>query len=110
MPQPKRQRTFEGESFSEQTIRMDGKTFRRCTFTECVLEIGGASFFTLEGNTFASCSWVFVDSASTTLTILAAMGQERSFRDMVEGVVNDVLSGNVKDHQEPDSPLPKLNA
>lgn len=56
-----------------ETVRLDGRHFIDCTFTDCILEYGGSEMI-LERTTFTSCRHVFFGHAFMTLQYLKVAG------------------------------------
>ncbi len=114
MPQPKRRKRVQGEGFDGQRVRLDGKRFERCTFTNCVLEIGGAASFELAGNSFdGRCRWIAVDAASTTLGMLAALYRDPGVRPLIDVTLRSIQDGTIGQDHPADWDLgapPKLDA
>jgi hypothetical protein len=55
------------ETFTEQTVVLDGQSFTECTFVQCVLVFRGEAPFALRGNLVdVTCRWQFEGAAALT--------------------------------------------
>jgi hypothetical protein len=48
-----------GQKFADQTISLDGGTFRDCEFVNCVLYFSGLLPVDLRGSSLSGCRWEF---------------------------------------------------
>lgn len=98
MPQPDRQpkqkpasmQVVRGQTFVGQTFRIDGRRFERCSFTDCVLEVGGTEVGTLTGCSLSRTGMMLVGAAETTIQQLSVMYSDPGFREIVEDWFRDV--------------------
>lgn len=65
---------YEMTVFENQTITLDGNTFKDCTFISCIIEYAGGEF-TLDGNTRMTGNWRvrFLGDARKTARLLLTL-------------------------------------
>jgi hypothetical protein len=62
------------ETFTAETIVLDGKVFRECAFVQCTLVFRGEAPFTLTGNLVdATCRWRFEGAAALTAAAMKSI-------------------------------------
>ena len=64
--------TYQNNSFSGETIELDGSAFRQCSFEDCTLRFCAAGSTELSGCTFAGSQLVADGAAKLTLSYLRA--------------------------------------
>lgn len=55
------------------TVRVDGNSFERCIFRNCVLEFGGTGEVRLVECEFYDSRWSFVGPAATTIQFMTGL-------------------------------------
>ena len=82
--------------FAHETVRVDGRAFYGCKFSDCEIEFaGGAPPRTIVGCEFARCRFTFVDGALNTFEWLHKLHRDEKWgRGTVEGVFKGIRSGN----------------
>lgn len=79
--------------FDNKEIRLDGQTFKGCTFNGCTLVFGGGHPPSLVENVFNRCSWKFDGEAANTLAFLAALRADGG-KEFVEAVIRRAGAAN----------------
>ena len=91
----------QGETFTNETVFLDGNEYLNCTFTNCELIFSGTAGVTLQGINFNSCRWTFHGPAGTTINFMTALYQA-GVTDMLEQTFENIRRGT---HRQPDAPL-----
>lgn len=83
---------FEGESFEDRQVRLDGNEYRRCVFRRCKLQFGAMEPVTAVDCSFEECDWMFTGAAALTVGFMTALYQagakqliERTFENIRHG-------------------------
>lgn len=86
------------ETFTDETVELDGADFVGCTFEGCELVYrGGEIPRRVEGNTFRDCRWRFEGAAGRTVRFMAAL--YRGLDDLGEQIVErtfDEIRGDAR--------------
>ncbi|SIO60095.1 hypothetical protein SAMN05444166_6265 [Singulisphaera sp. GP187] len=62
------------ETFTGETVVLDGKVYRECAFVQCILVFRGEAPFTLTGNMVdATCRWRFEGAAALTASAMKSI-------------------------------------
>jgi hypothetical protein len=80
-----------GQRFENQTISLDGATFRDCTFSNCVFLFSALLPVILEGSSFTNCRWEFVGPAANTMAFIRSL-YRRGETELVEAIFADARS------------------
>ena len=67
--------TFEKQTFTGETVELDGHTFVGCTFRRCVMVFSGTTEMSLTGCRFEDVEWEFGGPAARVLSFLHAIYQ-----------------------------------
>lgn len=89
-----------GQRFEDQTISLDGGTFRDCTFTNCVFLFSAVLPVILQGSSFDKCRWEFVGPAANTMAFIRSL-YARGEKELVEAIFADARSEQTHAHDEP---------
>ncbi|MEM9733394.1 MAG: hypothetical protein AAF903_07895 [Pseudomonadota bacterium] len=89
-------RRSEGKTFRGGQIRVDGRQFIKCTFTDCQMVYEGGLPPALVGCYFTNCQWAFGGSAIHTLGFLSGL-YAGGFDDLVENTFRGVRKGQFLD-------------
>lgn len=85
----------QGQTFTGQTIQIDGCTFIQCTFVKCNMSFSGLIPANIDRCTFdRDCTWSFRGPAHETLRFLAGLYQFGG-SNVVEATF-DVIRGKAK--------------
>ncbi|HXH79564.1 hypothetical protein [Nocardioides sp.] len=103
-------RVVQGQAFVGQTIRIDGRRFERCSFTDCVIEFGGAEIGSIAGCSLTRTGLAPVDAAETTLQQLALMYEDPGFREVIETMFDDVRGMFADEDAPSSSPVASFDA
>jgi hypothetical protein len=63
---------YQGATFTNETVVLDGNDYRNCTFTNCELVFRGTASVSLNGVT-ANCRWTFEGAAGLTVKFMTAL-------------------------------------
>jgi hypothetical protein len=91
-----------GQKFADQTISLDGGTFRDCEFVNCVLYFSGLLPVDLRGSSLSGCRWEFHGPAGNTIGFLRALSQ-RGEKGLIESVFADISQVG-EPHSHPGDP------
>ncbi|WP_406695504.1 hypothetical protein V5E97_31255 [Singulisphaera sp. Ch08] len=62
------------ETFTGETIVLDGKIYKECAFVECILVFRGEAPFTMTGNMVdVTCRWRFEGAAALTAAAMKSI-------------------------------------
>lgn len=62
------------ETFTGETIVLDGKAYKECAFVQCTLVFRGEAPFTMTGNMVdATCRWQFEGAAALTAAAMKSI-------------------------------------
>jgi hypothetical protein len=89
-----------GETFTNQSVVLDGNDYRTCTFTNCELVFRGTASVSLHGVTANNCRWTFAGAAGMTIKFMTALYQG-GFSDMIDLTFENIRRGS---HQQTDAP------
>jgi hypothetical protein len=92
---PKEYEVIEGKQFGVQRVKLDGRAFKRCSFSASELIFEGKMGFNLESNSFESPRFTFSEGAATTLAVLTTMYKDPSFKPLVEQTLNNIKIGKM---------------
>lgn len=59
-----------GNIYTNQRVILDGNSFEKCEFKNCILEFGATAPVSLVGNKISDCQWSFVGPAALTILFL----------------------------------------
>jgi hypothetical protein len=90
--------------FSNETVELDGQTFRDCTFDTCVLIYRGGQPPEISNCLFPKCEWRLEDAADRTLDFFGLL-----HRIGADDVVREVIATILKDDQFPLPPSEPFN-
>jgi len=79
--------------FVKETLSIDGDSFFNCQFEECQLVYSAALPFSMSGNNFHNCKWVFTGAAQATLSFMYAL-YHGGMKEVVEQTIENIRSGN----------------
>ncbi len=96
---------YEDETFSHQTIRLDGRQFRRCTFKNCVLDVHGTAPIELEDCTLDGCELELNGPAGLAIEFLHFLAQDPGSAHLVERVIEQIR-GSASTDTPPMTPTP----
>ena len=83
-----------GDTYINQKIVLDGKSFRDCIFQNCILIYGGGQL-SMVGNKLFGVKWEFVDAAARTLGLISSFYQSGdSSKIFVEELLSTFGKGN----------------
>ncbi len=64
-------KTIRGQTFSNQTVKVDGKRFIDCAFDGCIIQFGATAPFQIEGkSSIGNVQWSFVENAAATVHVM----------------------------------------
>lgn len=88
---------YDGNQFTDETIKIDEDEFTNCRFIGCRIVFTGAGQAKIENCVFDRCQWVFDGPAENTIQYLAAMsnGLGPGGREIVEGIFESIRKGGV---------------
>ena len=87
---------YEGQTFADEVIALDGNSFKDCRFSRCKLVFTGIADPILMGNHFdPACTYQFDGPALRTLQFLAALYADGGSR-LVEGTFESIRQGPPK--------------
>lgn len=84
--------------FADATVILDGATFTRCTFRNCVLVYAASSPLVLDGCSADGCTWHFDGAAERTINVL------RALRRLDPDVYDVIIDGGEEDDALRDPP------
>ena len=87
---------FEGQTFKNEAIKLDGNEYTNCTFEKCELIYAGYGSVSLAGNEFIGCKWTFIDSAQRTIQFMTAL-YHGGAKELIEKTIE-----NIRKSQHPD--------
>jgi hypothetical protein len=82
---------YENKKFVSQRVRIDGNSYRGCSFTGCELVFGAGAPVILVGNSFTKCRFVFDEAAKLTLVFLAGLYPQAT--DLIEATLQSIRTG-----------------
>lgn len=83
---------IENETFQGQTLQLDGKHFNNCHFVRCILQYAGNAVVQLKKDSFAECTFVFIDSARRTMQFISGLYQSGA-KQLFEDIFEDIRRG-----------------
>ncbi len=91
------ERTIIGETFSDLTIRIDGKHYINCIFERCRMEYAGGPPPVFDNCTLTDSGWWFDESAGNTIVFLQSMFNTfgKGGKDMVMQMLRFVFDSEV---------------
>ncbi|OCW56919.1 hypothetical protein [Hoeflea olei] len=84
--------SFRNRSFFEQSIGLDGSSFRDCVFTSCSISYCGGEIPSLSGCRFDGCTWQFGGPAANTIAFLSGM-HRGGFDRLIEATFEEIRRG-----------------
>ena len=101
--------TEQSKAFSSTIIDLDGRSFIKCSFTNCTFTYAGGKLPVISDCTFNDCRWQFAENAANTIAFLSGMYNggfdklvEDTFHEVRKGVVIEELQADRTGH--PDAP------
>jgi hypothetical protein len=88
---------IEGQKFGIQQVNLDGRKFINCKFNGTELLFSGENGFHLHGNDLTNIPFSVANHAAQTIVILQSLYKEEGFRQIVEGFIKDIQSGNISE-------------
>ncbi|UPR56967.1 hypothetical protein ITG10_00940 [Vibrio sp. ED004] len=78
--------------FENTTIGLDNTIYKKCTFTNCVIEYAGDGPISLESCEFNNCQWTLVGAAQNTMQFLSTMHHSMGDfgKQMVDATFNNI--------------------
>ena len=100
---------YRNQTFSDEKIDLDGKSFHGCTFENCELIFSGDRPPTFSDNRFVNTSFVLKENAIRTLYLLSNIYHAgEGGKEVVESLMDDIRNRNVHGHEVrtiiPDTP------
>lgn len=84
--------TFQGRTFTDQRIALDGNEYESCTFKNVTLVYAGGALPAIRNCAFEQFNLAFEGAAENTLAFLRALsGPQSGFRPIVEGTFKAIL-------------------
>lgn len=91
---------FRDQTFTNERIDLDGKSFHRCTFDNCELIFSGDRPPTFSDNRFVNTSFVLTEHAVRTVYLLSNIYHAgEGGRQVVESLMTDIKNQNVHGHE-----------
>ena len=90
----------EGETFTNETVVLDGNEYLNCTFTDCELFFHGTAGESLHGITLNDCRWTFDGPAGLTINFMTALYQA-GVTDLIDQTFENIRRGS---HRQPEAP------
>ncbi len=84
---------YQGRTFTNETVVLDGSDYRDCTFTDCVIVFHGTAAVSMNGVTTNNCRWTFEGAAGLTVKFLTALYQG-GFSEMIEMTYENIRRGS----------------
>jgi hypothetical protein len=84
--------TFKGETFENETIKLDGNEYIDCTFRECEFVYAGYGPVIMRGNKIFGYKLTFIDSAQRTLNLMEVL-YHGGFKDLIEKTFENIRKG-----------------
>ena len=91
---------YQGATFTNETVVLDGNDYRNCTFTDCVIVFRGTAAVSMNGVTTNNCRWTFEGPASLTIEFMTALYQA-GVTDMLDQTFENIRRGS---HRQPEAP------
>ena len=88
------------ETFTNQTVVLDGNDYRNCTFTNCEIVFNGTASVSLKGISFNNCQWTFDGPAGLTINFMTALYQA-GVTDLIDQTIDNIRRGA---HRQRDAP------
>ena len=89
-----------GETFTNQSVVLDGNDYRTCTFTNCELVFRGTASVSLHEVTANDCRWTFAGAAGMTIKFMTALYQG-GFSDMIDLTFENIRRGSHQQQEQP---------
>ena len=90
----------QGETFTNETVVLDGNDYLNCTFTNCEIVFRGTASVSLHGINFNDCRWTFDGPAGLTINFMTALYQA-GVTELIDGTFENIRRGVVQ------PPVPK---
>ena len=82
----------ENESYKNESIQLDGKSFKKCTFFRCRLQYAGQAAVKLANNSIEESSWEFIDAAQRTIGFMADL-YRGGMKEVIEDTFENIRQG-----------------
>lgn len=93
---------YQGETFENQRVELNGNTYHNCTFINCELVYDGDRSPTFHDNEFVDSVFIFSESALRTLYFLCNMYHAgEGGKEVVEQTFSDIRNRKLHGHQIP---------
>jgi hypothetical protein len=89
-----------GETFTNQTVVLDGNDYRNCTFTNCEIVFNGTASVSLNGISFNNCQWTFDGPAGLTINFMTALYQA-GVTDLIDQTFENIRRGTHRQREVP---------
>jgi hypothetical protein len=83
--------SFDNSVFHGGKYRIDGVSYKGCSFNNCTIEYGGEGPLSLDNCTFNNCTWTLVGAAKNTIQFLTTM--QHQFGDFGTTMVKVIFEG-----------------
>jgi hypothetical protein len=80
---------YQGKTFRNDTVELDGNEFEGCDIHHCTLVYRGGKVPLLANSTVADCQFTFEGSALNTMILLRLL-YHGGFQPVVESFLNDI--------------------
>ena len=90
----------EGETFTNETVVLDGNEDLNCTFTNCEHFFHGTAGVSLHGITLTDCRWTFDGPAGLSINFMTALYQA-GVTDLIDQTFQNIRRGS---HRQPKAP------
>lgn len=98
MPQPSRQRVFQGKAFRQEAIKLDGKHFVDCIFVDCIIQYAGTGPVRIDGDThFTDCRWQLVGPAGAAIDFIRELAKLPGLEHLVDQMTRHITGGEIDD-------------
>ena len=82
----------QGETFTNETVVLDGNDYLNCTFTNCEIVFRGTASVSLHGINFNDCRWTFDGPAGLTINFMTALYQA-GVTELIDGTFENIRRG-----------------
>jgi len=86
--------TIEGQKFANETISVEGKSFRNCVFQSCTLTFQGGEMPDMAQCELFDTAWDLKGAAVTTLNFLSWLHVQTGGREIVEPIIDGIKRGD----------------
>ena len=91
---------YQGATFSNETVVLDGNDYRNCTFDNCEIVFNGTDSVSLFGINFNDCRWTFDGPAGRTIDFMTALYQS-GMTELIEGTFENIRRGHRQETAPP---------